>query len=58
MLDTILKWWNRKWSNWELDTIDCKVFADNKSKRPHTIYDRYKRTSNDGLVEYKKIIKS
>jgi hypothetical protein len=58
MLDTILKWWNRKWSNWELDTPDCKVFNDDESKRPWQIYDRYKRTSNDGLVEYKKIIKT
>jgi hypothetical protein len=57
MLDTILKWWNRKWSNWELDTPDCKVFNDDISKRPFQVYDRYKRTSNDGLVEYKRIIK-
>lgn len=58
MYDKILKWWNRKWSNWELVDENCKVFADDQAKRPIEVYDRLKRVSNDGLVEYKKVIKT
>lgn len=58
MYDKILKWWNRKWSDWELQASDCKIYENDNDKRPIIIYDRFKRTSNDGLVEYKKIIKS
>jgi hypothetical protein len=56
MLDTILKWWNRKWSNWEFDD-EVHIFTDDKSKRPIERYDRFKRKSNDGLVEYKRVRK-
>jgi hypothetical protein len=53
MKDTILKWWNREWSNWELDS---------QGQTFHTLADKgyyiiLKRTSNDGLVEYKKVYK-
>ena len=58
MYDKILKWWNRKWSNWELVDENCKVFNDDSSKRPWQVYDRLKRVSNDGLVEYKKVVKT
>jgi hypothetical protein len=53
MKDTILKWWNREWSNWELDS---------QGQTYYTLADKgyyiiLKRTSNDGLVEYKKVYK-
>lgn len=57
MLDTILKWWNRKWNNWELDQANNRVFQNDSATRPIEIYDRFKRASNDGLVEYKKVYK-
>lgn len=44
MKDYISKWWNRTWSNWELD-----------SKNKWNYYIILKRSSNDGLVQYKKI---
>jgi hypothetical protein len=50
MLDTIKKWWNRKWSDWEPYEIWETYFRDNLSKK-HLVL---KRTSNDGLIEYKK----
>ena len=42
MLDKINKWWNRKWSNWEILKEDYK-------------YATLRRISNDGLIEYKTI---
>ena len=53
MKDTILKWWNRKWSNWELDSVGQKYYT--LSPKGHYIV--LKRTSNDGLVQYRKIYK-
>ena len=44
MIDDIKKWWNRKWSNWEFD-----------SKSEWNYYIILKRTSNDGLIQFKKI---
>lgn len=56
MYDKLVKWWNRTWSNWEFyETI--KVYGTGRNTYPVEIYDIYKRTSNDGLVEYKKIYK-
>lgn len=54
MKDLILKWWNRKWSNWELD---------HESQNYYTLADKeyyivLKRFSSDGLVEFKKIYKA
>ena len=56
MLDTIKKWWNRKWSNWEFDS-ETKVFETELHKRPNAVYEVHKRISNDGIVEFKKIKK-
>ena len=56
MRDLIKKWWNRTWTNWEFDSGN-KVYANDFDKKPIAIYSIYKRTSNDGLVEYKKIRK-
>lgn len=53
MKDTILKWWNRKWSNWEQDSVGQKYYT--LSPKEHYII--LKRTSNDGLVQYKKVYK-
>jgi len=42
MRDAISKWWNREWSNWEVHYEgNWKVIL--------------KRTSNDGLIEFKSI---
>lgn len=46
MIDSIKKWWNRKWSNWELDSEGIWIN-----------YIVLRRTSNDGLIEFKKIYK-
>jgi hypothetical protein len=46
MRDAISKWWNRKWSNWEID-----------SEREWNWYIILKRTSNDGLIQFKRIEK-
>ena len=54
-IQSFVKWWNRKWSNWELDMKDCQVFQKEGDKIPIKSYDRYKRTSDDGIVEYKRI---
>lgn len=54
MKDLILKWWNREWSNWE-HCEERRIYLTQNCDRPHTIYDIYKRVSNDGLVQYKKI---
>ncbi len=52
MKDLILKWWNRKWSNWKYE--DTLTYYD-RCNRP--LYNEvvYIQTSNDGLVRYKKI---
>lgn len=56
MYDKLEKWWNRKWSNWEFfETMN--VWGAEGGKYPIQIYHIYKRTSNDGLVEYKRIYK-
>ena len=53
MKNLILKWWNREWSNWVLDHEGQKYYTlANKE-----YYIVLKRTSNDGLVKYKKIYK-
>jgi hypothetical protein len=44
MRDTIKKWWNRTWSNWE---FVCEI--------PFGYYIILKKTSNDGLIKFKKI---
>lgn len=44
MRDTIKKWWNRTWSNWEFEYENYWNF-----------YIILKKTSNDGLIKYKKI---
>lgn len=44
MIDVILKWWNRTWSDWEYYT-----------KSQWNFYIILKKTSNDGLVKFKKI---
>ena len=46
MIDDIKKWWNRKWSNWEF-----------YSKSEWNYWIILRRTSNDGLIEFKKIKK-
>lgn len=46
MRDRIKKWWNRTWSSWEQDVEVDWIYPP---------YLRIKRTSNDGLIEYKKI---
>ena len=54
MKDLILKWWNREWSNWELDHNGQDYFTlSNKN-----YYIVLKRTSNDGLIQFKKIYKA
>lgn len=53
MKDTILKWWNREWSNWEQDSVGQMYYTI----EPKQHYVILKRTSNDGLVEYKKVYK-
>jgi hypothetical protein len=53
MTDKIKKWWNRKWSNWEIHRDDFKydINRDIDWKKITTL----KRTSNDGLIEYKTV---
>ena len=46
MIDDIKKWWNRRWSNWEFD-----------STGEWNWYIILRRTSNDGLIQFKKIKK-
>ena len=46
MKDSIKKWWNREWSCWEIDSI---------SEWNYFII--LKRTSNDGLIQFKKVKK-
>jgi hypothetical protein len=56
MKNKILKWWNREWSNWTFE-IENRVYNTGESTRPIECYEVYKRTSNDGLVEFKKVKK-
>ena len=46
MKDLILKWWNRKWSNWELQEVQFWAFKK---------YIILRSISDDGLVRYKRI---
>jgi len=44
MKDYIIKWWRRSWSNWAIDYEgEWKIIL--------------KRTSNDGLIEFKTILR-
>jgi hypothetical protein len=56
MLNKIYKWWTRKWSNWE----HYQVIHINYSNMDGSYYKKtfqiMKRTSNDGLTEYKRIL--
>lgn len=54
MKDLILKWWFRRWSDWEFDG-ESHVYDNDYSKRPCARYHIYKSTSNDGLVRFKRI---
>jgi purine nucleoside permease len=53
MIDKLKKWWNRKWGNWKLDSVGQKYYTQSDNKH----YIILKRTSNDGLVEFKRINK-
>ena len=53
MIDRLVKWLNRKWSNWEQDSVG-QVYYTIEPKKHYIIL---KRTSNDGLVEFKKVYK-
>jgi hypothetical protein len=48
MKDSIKKWWNRKWGNWE----HIQDLTNYSGELSGIIL---KRTSNDGLVQFKKI---
>jgi hypothetical protein len=50
MLDKIKKWWNREWSKWN---VEREYFSWSKLRT----YIVLKRTSNDGLIEFKTIEK-
>jgi hypothetical protein len=50
MIDDIKKWWNRKWSNWE--HVQDLTYSTGELNAIIL-----KRTSNDGLVQIKKIKK-
>ena len=54
MLDKIKKWWNRKWSNWELDHESQNYYTLTNKE----YYIVLKRVSSDGLVQFKKIYKA
>lgn len=56
MLDIILKWWTRKWSNWEFDG-EIAVYDKDEDKYPTRKFARFKSVSNDGLARYKRIRK-
>lgn len=46
MIDDLKKWWNRTWSNWEVDGPSYGNW-----------YITLKRVSNDGLIQFKKVEK-
>lgn len=50
MKDLISKWWNRKWGTWE-QVQEYFSWSD------FNYYIVLKRTSDDGLIQFKKIIK-
>lgn len=50
MRDKIKKWWNREWSIWEKES-EFFSWSDFRT------YIVLKRTSNDGLIEFKLIHK-
>jgi hypothetical protein len=50
MLDEIKKWWNRKWSNWEIE-------REYYSWVRYNTYIVLKSTSNDGLIRFKELKK-
>lgn len=53
MKDLILKWWNRKWSDWEFDQYVNTYYEG--LKLPTSRHKLLTRKSNDGLVQYKRI---
>ena len=53
MRDTIQKWWNRKWSNWEVYKEDYKY--DINKHIDWKIITTLRRISNDGMIEYKTV---
>ena len=53
MKDLILKWWNKKWGNWEFDQY-VNTYLET-SKLPTARHKVLVRKSNDGLVQYKRI---
>lgn len=46
IIDKFLKWYNRTWSNWEF-SHEATFFIYK--------YIVYKRVSNDGIVQYRKV---
>jgi hypothetical protein len=50
MKEIILKWWNRKWSNWGTHKLINEYCED----RVIAKYLILIKTSNDGLVKFKK----
>lgn len=55
MKDKILKWWNKNWSNWEFVYHLHTYNSESWKKAPKNKHLIFKRVSNDGLEEYKKI---
>lgn len=51
MKNRILKWWNREWSDWKHYSFEGKEIFGNTVSRYEVLF----KTSNDGLVKYKKI---
>jgi hypothetical protein len=55
MKNKFLKWWNREWNNWEEFNGNYKVY-DTPDGLVETLYSiQLKRTSNDGLIEFKTV---
>lgn len=53
MKDIILKWWNRKWSDWEHYTFVKSYDAhSNRAYREDEVFISH---SNDGLHRYKRV---
>ena len=55
MRDTIKKWWNRTWSNWEEFEGQYQNYSTPDGLATYLSFIKLKRTSNDGLIEFKKI---
>jgi hypothetical protein len=51
MKDKILKWWNRKWGVWE--KYENIYSISRFGYKEELIYIKLKRTSDDGLIEFK-----